>query len=154
MNTNVSIRDNAAVAIQLDARAENVMLVRQAIEGAARQLGATGTVVDDIKLAVTEACSNVVKYAYPGKQGAMQVRIGSAGETITVVVQDFGTWQPHDTSGGLEASGMGIPLMKAVTLKHAIETGNDGTEVTLQFDLDTQDPLDAPDGAIVPEDDD
>ena len=65
--------DASAVRLRLVALPENVMLVRQALDGAARELGASTEVIDDLKLAVTEACSNVVKYAYRESPGDLEV---------------------------------------------------------------------------------
>lgn len=135
MTNDVSISEVQAVAMTLDARAENVVLVRQALEGAARKLGAEGRTLDDIKLAVTEACSNVVKYAYRQNTGSMTAGMSGANDAITVTVIDEGTWQERDESGGLEASGMGIPLMEAVTRSCEIETDESGTTIRMEFDL-------------------
>ncbi|MFY9487920.1 MAG: ATP-binding protein [Solirubrobacterales bacterium] len=131
------------MSLKLEARADNVMLVRQSIEGAVRVLGAAGTVVDDIKLAVTEACSNVVKYAYGDETGEMIIELISGDDHLIVRIRDFGEWREHDASGGVEVSGMGIPLMEAVTRSHEITRGEDGTEVTLEFALHTDDPRSA-----------
>jgi serine/threonine-protein kinase RsbW len=126
----------SAVRLRLDALAENLMLVRQAADGVARQFGASEEVVDDLKLAVTEACSNVVKYAYRGEAGELEVCIDSIDEGFVVVVTDSGTWldraeDPDDGEGG----GLGIALMEAVTSECEIVTDASGTRVRLEFPL-------------------
>ena len=67
------MQNASAIRLRLIALPENVMLVRQALDGAARELGASHELIEDLKLAVTEACSNVVKYAYRGAPGNLEV---------------------------------------------------------------------------------
>ncbi|MFY9264722.1 MAG: ATP-binding protein [Solirubrobacterales bacterium] len=133
MNFTLQTGHDPALLIRLEARAENVMLVRQAIEGAVREIGADPTVIDDIKLAVTEACSNVVKYAYDAGIGEMEIALTSDQSSIAVTIEDFGEWREHDTADDIELSGMGIPLMKAVTSRHSMLRTAGGTQVALEF---------------------
>jgi serine/threonine-protein kinase RsbW len=123
---------------------ENVMLVRQALDGAARELGADTAIVEDLKLAVTEACSNVVKYAYRDSSGALEVTLDPVETGFSVVVRDDGTWLERAAGDG-EAGGLGIPLMEAVTRRFEISSSEDGTTVRLDFPLNREsaEPLDA-----------
>jgi len=50
--------------ITLPARAENVAVVRHAVGGLGEVLDVDDQTLSDIKLAVTEACTNVVIHAY------------------------------------------------------------------------------------------
>ncbi|MBJ7354539.1 MAG: ATP-binding protein [Thermoleophilaceae bacterium] len=124
----------SAVRLRLDALPENVMLVRQALDGAARGIGASSDVIDDLKLAVTEACSNVVKYAYRGASGELVVSFEPLEDGFIVFVQDSGSWlnrgSDEDAAGGL-----GIPLMEAVTRDLEIGSNGQGTTVRLEFAL-------------------
>ena len=52
------------VRLTLPARAEGVGVVRQALAGMADALAFNAAVVADMKMAVTEACTNVVVHAY------------------------------------------------------------------------------------------
>lgn len=125
----------SALRLRLDAVPENVMLVRQALDGAARELGADTAVVEDLKLAVTEACSNVVKYAYRDSPGNLDVSLDPVDSGFTVSVHDGGTWlarsEDEDAAGGL-----GIPLMEAVTRDFEIASDDRGTTVRLEFALE------------------
>lgn len=124
----------SAVRLRLVALPENVMLVRQALDGAARQLGASTDVIDDLKLAVTEACSNVVKYAYRDSIGEMEISLDPAEDGFSVFVEDNGTWLDR-ISGDGEAGGLGIPLMEAVTRDFSLDSNGLGTTVRLEFAL-------------------
>lgn len=133
----------SAVRLRLHALAENLMLVRQALGGAAEQLGASHEVIDDLKLAVTEAGSNVVKYAYRGEPGSLEVCIDPAEDGFVITVSDSGTWLER-AEGDDEGGGLGIALMEAVTRSCDIATDADGTRVRLEFALerDAEDPTD------------
>ena len=60
--------------ITLPARAENVAVVRHAVGGLGEVLEVDDQTLSDIKLAVTEACTNVVVHAYPDGEGPMGLR--------------------------------------------------------------------------------
>ena len=47
-------------------------------------------VVDDMRLAVTEACTNVVRHAYADEEGTIDVIVRPSGELLEVVVTDEG----------------------------------------------------------------
>lgn len=128
----------SAVRLRLMAVAENVMLVRQAVDGAARQIGASEDVINDLKLAVTEACSNVVKYAYRDGIGEMEICVDRGEAGFVVIVRDRGSWLERASENG-GAGGLGIPLMEAVTRSCNIESDGQGTTVTLEFPLERDD---------------
>lgn len=109
------------------------MLVRQALDGAAREIGASSDVIDDLKLAVTEACSNVVKYAYREQVGELEVCFDPVEGGFSVHVQDSGSWLSRDDDSA--AGGLGIPLMEAVTRDFEINSNGHGTTVRLEFAL-------------------
>lgn len=130
---------SSVLALSLPAVAENVMLVRQALDGAAHGLGVDRRTADDIKLAVTEACSNVVKYAYP-EQGEIHVELSvDGGEFVLLTISDKGIWRKPPVEINLEESGMGIPLMEAVSSSFELTTGQGGTVVTMTFPINGAD---------------
>ena len=127
-------REKCALSLRLVAVPDNVMLVRQALDGAARELGADSAIVEDLKLAVTEACSNVVKYAYRGSPGDLEVTLDPVEAGFSVVVRDDGSWLEQAVAEG-DAGGLGIPLMQAVTRRFEISSAENGTTVRLDFPL-------------------
>src|SRR5215210_9542887 len=52
------------VRLSLPAHARNIAVVRRALEAIAEELGLPRRLVEDMRLAVTEACTNVVRHAY------------------------------------------------------------------------------------------
>ncbi len=60
--------------LTLPARAENIAIVRHAFGALGEAYALDAQTLSDIRLAVTEACTNVVVHAYPdGREGPMEV---------------------------------------------------------------------------------
>src|SRR3954454_11222241 len=121
--------------LTLPARAENVAVVRHAFGGLGDALDVPDHALADVKLAVTEACTNVVVHAYPESEGPMAISAGVQNGHLTVVVSDSGRGiLPRPDSPGL---GLGLPLI--ATLATSLELGTndaDETEVRMTFELD------------------
>src|SRR3954468_8433094 len=99
----------ADIELPLPARAENVAVVRHAIGGLGEALDLDPQTLSDVKLAVTEACTNVVVPAYDGGAGPMQGAADVAPAFLIVVVRDEGRGiGPRPDSPGL---GLGLPLI-------------------------------------------
>jgi serine/threonine-protein kinase RsbW len=120
--------------ITLPARAENVAVVRHAVGGLGEVLEVDDQTLSDIKLAVTEACTNVVVHAYPEGEGPMGMRASIDDRQLLLVVTDRGRGiVPRPDSPGL---GLGLPLI--ATLAESLELGTgrlEETEVRMSFDL-------------------
>jgi anti-sigma regulatory factor (Ser/Thr protein kinase) len=127
----------ADVQLTLPARAENVAVVRHALGGLGEALALDPQTLSDVKLAVTEACTNVVVHAYGHGDGPMEVAASVDDDVLRVVVRDEGLGiLPRPDSPGL---GLGLPLI--ATLTESLELGkgdDDRTEVTMVFRLDEQ----------------
>jgi anti-sigma regulatory factor (Ser/Thr protein kinase) len=128
--------------LTLPARPENVAVARHAIGGFADVLELADQTLADVKLAVTEACTNVVVHAYPDGEGPMGVRATVDDDVLRVVVVDEGRGiLPRADSPGL---GLGLPLI--ATLAESLELGTgvrEETEVRMTFRLDGP-PVDGP----------
>lgn len=124
----------ADVELTLPARAENVAVVRHALGGLGEALDLDPQTLSDLKLAVTEACTNVVVHAYGEDEGPMEVAATLDGATLRVTVRDQGLGiVPRPDSPGL---GLGLPLI--ATLTESLELGkadDDRTEVAMVFRL-------------------
>ena len=81
-------------------------------------------VVEDVRLAVTEACTNVVRHAYEEGEGAIDVVVRPRAETLEVVVSDEGRGMgpSPDTRG----PGLGLPLISALADTVELRPGSDG----------------------------
>ena len=121
--------------LTLPARAENVAVVRHAFGGLGEALHVPDQRLSDIKLAVTEACTNVVIHAYPDGEGAMEIDAEIDDRRLRITVRDEGRGiLPRADSPGL---GLGLPLI--ATLAESLELGkgeDESTEVRMTFSLD------------------
>jgi anti-sigma regulatory factor (Ser/Thr protein kinase) len=95
--------------------------------------------LEDVALAVSEACTNVVVHAYAGDatvdDPAFRVTAERTGATVCVVVSDDGRgMMPRPDSPGL---GLGLPLMSTVAdgLEIAPPPTGSGTVVTMRFSV-------------------
>jgi serine/threonine-protein kinase RsbW len=120
--------------LSVPAIAENVALVRHAFGGVGEALRLPEALIADIKLAVTEACTNVVVHAYPDGGGRLDVAAEIAGDQMTVVVADDGA----GLSPRLESPGLGLGLPMIATLATSLEVDTESDERTtlrIMFDL-------------------
>src|SRR5215831_12507355 len=113
--------------LALPARAENIAIVRHALGGFAEAFAVPESKLADIRLAVTEACANVVVHAYPnGEEGAMEVLASMEDGEMVVRVRDWGSGiRPRPDSPGL---GLGLSLIAA--LAETVQLGHDEAEHT------------------------
>jgi anti-sigma regulatory factor (Ser/Thr protein kinase) len=84
----------------------------------------------DIRLAVTEACSNVIRHAYPGATGAFQLVAELTPRTLEVTVRDTG----QGSTDGM-APKVGMLLLHEASDAVSIEDGNPGLVVRMCFNL-------------------
>ena len=101
------------VRLNLPARPENVAVVRHVLGAFAEALHLPLEVVEDMRLAVTEACTNVVRHAYDTTEpGQLEIVIRPEGEVLEVIVTDEGRGigPSPDTAG----PGLGLPLIAAL----------------------------------------
>lgn len=115
----------------LPARAENVALVRHTITAAAEERGLPLYMVEDMRLAVTEACTNVVRHAYT-EEGDMDVSVELTGPGMRVVVEDQGRGIGHSPDS--DGPGLGLPLIAALVSELEIERGRArGSRLSMRF---------------------
>jgi serine/threonine-protein kinase RsbW len=121
----------------LPARAENVIVVRQAVAGLGEAVGLPEQRLADLKTVVTEACNNVVLHAYVDGEGPLEVAASATDGEVEVVITDEGQgFRPSaDTDGA--TLGLGLPLIASLSDGFEI-TGGAGegtrTRVRLSFE--------------------
>ena len=125
----------ADVSLIVPAVPDSIAVIRQTVSGICEALGADTRAVGDIKLAATEACTNVVLHAYAnGDAGTIEVDAYAAEDELRLLVRDHGAGMtPAPMADGL---GLGLPLIAALTSTLTIlEPENGGTEVSMTFSL-------------------
>jgi serine/threonine-protein kinase RsbW len=128
------------VSLRFPAKAEYLLLTRLALAGIARAVRIDEDVLADLKLAVTEACGNAVRHAYDHERGVVRVVFELSTEEITICVEDDGAglptlpvqieWSPFKD---VEAGGMGLSIIRAVTDELEIERGEGGRGTVLRM---------------------
>ena len=126
------------------ARSTAIAQLRREVTNYAESLGAPGEVLYNLRLAVSEALTNVVMHAYAGRSpGDMIVEAWcDDGESLVVRVCDDGHGLiPRTDSPGL---GVGIGLMASMADEFVIANreGRPGTIVSMRFSL-------CPEGACI-----
>jgi anti-sigma regulatory factor (Ser/Thr protein kinase) len=96
------------------ARAENLGAVRQWVAELCGRVPVEEPMATDVKLAVSEACANVVMHAYAGGEpGDLEVEAQPDGDLLRIVVRDDGHGlRPRPDSPG---AGLGLPLIAALS---------------------------------------
>jgi serine/threonine-protein kinase RsbW len=126
------------VSLTIPARAEYIALGRLALTGLLRTQAVGQEVVADLKLALTEACSNSIRHAYhDGREGVVEIRYELEPHRLAVEVSDEGGGfdpelleaDPRDIDEG----GLGIAIIRAVTDDFAIGPRPEGAGSRLRF---------------------
>ncbi len=115
------------VNLNIPAKPEYVVLCRLALAGVLRDQGYSEDAVADLKLALTEACSNSVRHAYPahdGGTGYVRVSFHVLDDRVVLGISDDGAGFDEEPEGVPEPlpdgtvvageSGMGIALIKSI----------------------------------------
>ena len=125
------------VRLTIPAKAEYITLGRLALTGLAREAGIDEEVLSDLKLALSEACSNSVRHAYSdGRDGEVEILYALERDRIAIEVSDGGNGFADDVreEGGKELSegGLGLAIIRAVSDEFDVaEAGQGG--VRLRF---------------------
>jgi serine/threonine-protein kinase RsbW len=134
------------VRLNLSSRAENVLLVRQALNGLSETIELDPVELNDVTTAVSEACNNVVLHAYGDDEGPLEVEVYAIPQGLDVVVRDHGTGiQPRAQHSEDIVGGIGLPVIRA--LSRSVEFGEPaggGTEVRMRFATTHAAPLEPP----------
>jgi serine/threonine-protein kinase RsbW len=120
-----------AVRLSFPARAEFLLLARLVVAGALRRLAFDEREIADLKLAVTEACSNAVRHAYVGRPpGGVDLELVPGPDRLDVVVSDSGAGiglpLPAKPRPPSESGGMGLAIIRSVVDEVEITRGPDG----------------------------
>ena len=108
-----------SVRLTIPAKAEYITLGRLALAGLARVTPLPEEALADLKLALTEACSNCVRHAYGDSDGTVEILYELHPDRVVVEVADSGGGFPADERGAddeeLAEGGLGIAIIRAVT---------------------------------------
>jgi serine/threonine-protein kinase RsbW len=130
--------ESRAIALTIPPKAEYLVFCRLVLTGIARVQGIEDEVLGDLKLAVTEACSNAIRHAYDeGALGKIRVRYELGADAITIEIADeghgFDLDRPEADAIELSEDGMGLAIIRAVVDEVEIDTvaGEPGSRLRL-----------------------
>ena len=118
------------IRLTIPAKAEYIGLCRLALSGLLRVRPIPDETLADLKLALTEACSNAVRHAYgDGRSGHVEVVFRLGADRLVIDVLDDGEGFVLDeprANGEFDESGLWLAIIRAVTdgvEVHERETG-------------------------------
>jgi serine/threonine-protein kinase RsbW len=128
------------VRLDIPAKAEYVVLGRLALSSLLRQRSAfSEDAVADLKLALTEACSNSVRHAYDHDSGKVHLSFSVKPDRVVLEIRDEGAGFHEDdadcpeckayTLPGGESGGMGISIIRAVVDEFDLQRPSEGGTV-------------------------
>jgi serine/threonine-protein kinase RsbW len=107
------------VRLTIPARAEYIALCRLALTGLARVQDFGEELLEDLKLALTEACTNSVRHAYAqGSAGTVDIMYELHPDRLVIEVSDEGGgFDPEarvSADQALAEGGLGIAIIRAI----------------------------------------
>jgi anti-sigma regulatory factor (Ser/Thr protein kinase) len=112
--------------LRRDANAVELAGVRSAVREGLEAAGQSGAIVDDIVLAASEAAGNVVRHAYDGTPGLLEVAMTIKAGQVHLTVHDEGRWREADEQGR-----RGLQIMHELMDAVELETTDTGTTVRM-----------------------
>jgi len=123
--------------MEVPASAETISRVRAATEEFALARGICEQSLADLKTIVSEACSNVVRYAYEDTEpGTLEVELDVIGEDLRLRVRDHGSGITPKPDADHPTLHMGLPLIGALSNRFVLASERGvGTEVEVHVPL-------------------
>jgi serine/threonine-protein kinase RsbW len=135
----LSERDDSGrtVRLTIPAKAEYITLSRLALAGLSRVRAFPDETRADLKLALTEACSNSVRHAYGDNEGHVDISFELREDRLIVEVADDGSGFADDAAATdddeLAEGGLGIAIIRSVADEVEIGGGPNGKGSRLRF---------------------
>jgi serine/threonine-protein kinase RsbW len=124
------------VRLTIPAKAEYIALCRLALAGISHLREIADETLHDLKLALTEACTNSVRHAYEaGSEGSVQIvySLGEQDISIEVIDEVEGFVLDEAAEGDhMSESGLGIAIIRSLADELEIEPG-EGRGSRLRF---------------------
>ena len=133
-----AVSDGPIVRLTIPAKAEYITLVRLALSGLSRLRPLSEETLGDLKLAVTEACSNSVRHGYgDAGEGTVEIVYELLPDRFVVEVADdgpgFDALGDRGKDEELEEGGLGIAIIKAVSDEFETGARSEGHGSRLRF---------------------
>jgi serine/threonine-protein kinase RsbW len=126
----------STVRLTIPAKPEYITLGRLALTGLSRLRPLEDETLADLKLALTEACSNSVRHAYPGGDGLVEILFELHVDRVVIEVADNGAgFDPGvgRATDALTGGGLGIAIISAIADELEIGARPSGQGSRLRF---------------------
>lgn len=140
-----------AIRLQIPAHADYIDMVRICLFGIASKMNYAFEEMEDMKVAVSEACNNAVIHGAQGatedvidiyfesKDSGLTIRVKNSGPSfLPPAALENAAPLPEVDVSGLKVGGLGIYLMQALMDEVEVNASENGTEVVLTKYLDTK----------------
>ena len=133
------VNESRTVRLTIPAKPEYITLSRLALSGLSRVRPLAEETLADLKLALTEACSNSVRHAYGDDGGHVEISFELHDDRLIVEVADDGTGFEPETAGRngedaeLAEGGLGIAIIRSIADEVEIGGGAHGRGSRLRF---------------------
>lgn len=134
-----AIDESRTVRLTIPAKPEYITLSRLALSGLSRVRPLADETLADLKLALTEACSNSVRHAYADDGGHVLISFELRDDRLIIEVADDGTGFEPETAGKnggeseLSEGGLGIAIIRSIADEVEIGGGANGRGSRLRF---------------------
>src|SRR5947209_1762598 len=129
----MTVGEPAILDLELESAPESVALVRAGLKGLGTLLELDTELLDDVQMAASEACNNVILHAYGDRAGPLDVRVTVTHEGIDVLVRDHGAGI-EDPFPDPDDDGLGLAVIRSLADRSELISGDGGTEVHIEFD--------------------
>jgi anti-anti-sigma factor len=123
-------------ATAIRAAAEELSALRRELRGWLTAEGAAHGEINDVLIAVGEACSNAIEHAGARHDAMVDVRAHMVGRELNVSIGDRGVWRAATAPAD---RGHGLRLMRVLSSGMKVATAENGTRVELRFLLGDED---------------
>lgn len=105
--------------LQVPAQADSLRQIRALIREQAQLCGFAGQTVNNLVLAVNEACMNVIQHGYREARGNIELRVGSISGGMETQVRDYAAsismqdWRPRVLED-IRPGGLGVHFIREI----------------------------------------
>ncbi|WP_042463472.1 anti-sigma B factor RsbW [Neobacillus dielmonensis] len=116
------------IEMKVPAKPDYVGVIRLTLSGIASRMGYTYEEIEDIKIAVSEACTNAVQHAYPTDEGGevivgfgiypdkLELMVADSGKSFSFLQtrDELGPYSDSSTVEQLSEGGLGLYLIETL----------------------------------------
>lgn len=125
------------VELAIPANPEYLRVVRLLVSGFLSRLPVSVDEVENMKVAVSEACNNAMQHAYDeGADGRIQIKCSEADGYVVFEVSDSGIGMKSEEDEEMTEGGLGFLLIQTLVDEVNIDTeSSSGTTITMKKKL-------------------